>query len=866
MREHDQSMLLHSLRVFQQYVVDMYLKIESARLDFFRYRQKEIRTDALKGLVDALSVGETSTSNVGRRVILPTSFIGGPRDMYKRYRDAIALVQKFGKPDIFVTMTCNPNWPEINKNLMYHERAFDRPDLLARVFRAKLQKIKKEILEKKIFGEVSAFVCVVEFQKRGMPHAHCLIILEKGSKPLNPEAYDKIVCAEIPDPEENPHLYNVVLKHMIHGPCGGLRSNSPCMKDGICKNRYPKQFATMTTHGDDEYPNYRRRDNGRIIVVSRCKLDNRWVVPYNPYLISMFDCHMNVEICSTVKLVKYMYKYIYKGHDKVSFQLGTVSGHEEIDEIKQFQDGRWIGSCEAVWRIYGFCLYYMIPAVYTLQVHLEGEQIIAFARDADIADLLDNEDMSRTMLTEFFRMNAEDFATQQLNLTYTEFAERHVWQSGIRRWKKRSRRRIVARMASVNPKEGDRYFERLLLKHVRSPRGYNDLLTVAGKLCATYRESAMRRGLLQSDDYVDETLEEATNFEMPESLRYLFAILLVYCEPMNPSELWDKYEAHLVADYSYRMGNSRNCAMNNTVRSSALDELNKYLEQMGKQISEFNFGVGLEKTAFCNRITREIHNEINIEVMRTDLDLVEKLNGDQRVVFNTILDSVNSLCGQCYFVDGPGGTGKTFLYGCLLATIRSRGDVAIAVATSGVAASILPGGTTAHSRFKIPLEFANGRNCGISKQSSTGRLIHRARLIIWDEASMAKKEAIEALDTLLRDIMDNDHPFGEKTVVFGGDFRQTLPVIQHGTRDTLVKSSIVHSLLWTNMHRLVLKENMRAKFDPDFCSFLLRVGEGLESVDVDGNICLPSSIVVPYINEHQSLKRYCLYRVSFSKL
>ena len=163
-----------------------------------------------------------------------------------------------------------------------------------------------------------------------------------------------------------------------------------------------------------------------------------------------------------------------------------------------------------------------------------------------------------------------------------------------------------------------------------------------------------------------------------------------------------------------------------------------------------------------------------------------------------------------------------FLYRCLLATLRSKGHIVIAVATSGVTASILPGGRTAYSRFKIPLDSSSGRSCGLSKQSSTAKLIAEAKLIIWDE------------------------PFGGKVVVFGGDFRQTLPVIEKVSRDTLVKSSIVNSVLWPTMCKLTLKENMRARLDPIFSSFLLRIGEGLETTDEDGQITLPSQIVLPY--------------------
>jgi hypothetical protein len=173
------SILLCSGRLLQQYVVDMYFKVETARLDYFRSKHNEIRAEAYQGIVDSVHMSESRGFKVGHRIILPASFIGGPRDMRRRYMDAMALVQPFGKPDIFLTMTCNLNWPEIKQELGLGEEPQNRPDLIARVFRAKLKELKIELFKKDISGPVVAYVYVIENQKRGLPHAHFLIILKK---------------------------------------------------------------------------------------------------------------------------------------------------------------------------------------------------------------------------------------------------------------------------------------------------------------------------------------------------------------------------------------------------------------------------------------------------------------------------------------------------------------------------------------------------------------------------------------------------------------------------------------------------------------------------------------------------------------
>nr|XP_027082481.1 ATP-dependent DNA helicase PIF1-like [Coffea arabica] len=139
------------------------------------------------------------------------------------------------------------------------------------------------------------------------------------------------------------------------------------------------------------------------------------------------------------------------------------------------------------------------------------------------------------------------------------------------------------------------------------------------------------------------------------------------------------------------------------------------------------------------------------------------------------------------------------------------------------------------------------------------QLIIECKLFLWDEASMAKRDTIQAFDELLKDLMETSDPFGGKVVVFGGDFRQTLPVIQGATKDQLIQASLLHSSLWSSMHKIKLKHNMRAVLDPAFSRFLLAVGEGAEPVDADNQICLPGHMVIPFHNIKDSLDRLIAY-------
>jgi hypothetical protein len=210
-------------------------------------------------------------------------------------------------------------------------------------------------------------------------------------------------------------------------------------------------------------------------------------------------------------------------------------------------------------------------------------------------------------------------------------------------------------------------------------------------------------------------------------------------------------------------------------------------------------------------VPREIFEEISIKTNPEDVGLSSLLNEEQRAAYDEIISTIDSKRGGLFFVDGPGGTGKTFLYRALLGTVRNQNKLAVATTTSGVAASIMHGGRTAYSCFKIPLTLDDKQGCSFTKQCGTAKLLQQASLIIWDEASMTKRQAMEALDYSMRDIMGRkDLPFCGKTFVFGGDFRQVLPVVRKGSRAQIFCASLRKSYLWEFMRHLKLVRNMMA--------------------------------------------------------
>ncbi|XP_021752556.1 uncharacterized protein LOC110718060 [Chenopodium quinoa] len=183
--------------------------------------------------------------------------------------------------------------------------------------------------------------------------------------------------------------------------------------------------------------------------------------------------------------------------------------------------------------------------------------------------------------------------------------------------------------------------------------------------------------------------------------------------------------------------------------------------------------------------------------------------------------------------------------------------------TSGIAASNLPLGRTAHFRFKIPIDHENSFTCDVPKQGSLAHLIKETTLIIWDEASMANKANLQSLHLLLQDVCDNKSLFGSKLVVLGGDFRQVLPVVPQKSLKQAVESSIVTSYIWTCLKRFRLTENQRAREDLAFCLFLLSLGNGeLQSNECD-YVRLPDGMI-QHLNGERSYSRDCKCNISRS--
>lgn len=265
----------------------------------------------------------------------------------------------------------------------------------------------------------------------------------------------------------------------------------------------------------------------------------------------------------------------------------------------------------------------------------------------------------------------------------------------------------------------------------------------------------------------------------------------------------------------------------------------------GKSLTDFPDMPIPEARAQPIGTNREILQELAYDVEVNDLERrVDMLNERQLRAYRQIVECVDERRSRMFFIDAPGGTGKTFLLNTVLDHARSNGRIAIAVATSGIAALLLHGGRTAHSRFKIPIaDLGPNSSCSISMQSNTAELLRRAELIVWDETSMANKNQLACVSRTLCEVMATDAPFGGKTVVFAGDFRQVLPVVRHGQRAKIVSMIVKRWAQWRLVHTLKLTQNMRvqrlvgvaAEQQAEFSDYLLRIGDNRQPNFTAGN-------------------------------
>ncbi|CAH1422377.1 unnamed protein product [Lactuca virosa] len=288
----------------------------------------------------------------------------------------------------------------------------DRTDIFVRMFKIKLDELMNDIRKKHHFGRT------------------------KANKITTTQKIDQFVLAELPSQENDPVAFEAIRSHMMHGPCGQLNTLSPCMHNGSCSKGYPKEYCDETFIRRDGCPCYKRSNDGSKVKVGNedIMLDNQYVVPHNVELLVKYGCHIDVEYCNQGSLIKYLFSYINKGHDRATVVLE-----------------------EACWKLLGFEMQYRSVAVERLPFHEEDCQRVYFREDDDIVEVLDRRVSAVSKFTEWMRSN--QLYPEARLLTYSDFPTKFTWheKGDVKEWRPRKNGLVIGRLYFVNLNEGERW-------------------------------------------------------------------------------------------------------------------------------------------------------------------------------------------------------------------------------------------------------------------------------------------------------------------------------------------------------------------------------------------------------------------------
>ncbi|XP_058750081.1 uncharacterized protein LOC131623071 [Vicia villosa] len=681
----------------------------------------------------------------------------------------------------------------------------DRPDIISRVFKIKLDELLFDLTKKHVLGRVVAYIYTVEFQTRGLPHAHILLFMHPQSKYPTLEDINNIISAEIPSKEDDVELYNLVKRHMIHGPCCLANMLSLCMKNTKCSKFFPIKWQPRTIVDQDGYPVYRSRDTGTTVTIKNVVIDNRFVVPHNPYLLKKFQAHINMEWCNQGTSVKYLFKYINKGYDRITAAIVEGDNDSPLtakngDEIKQYIDCRYVSPSEACWRIFSFPIHGRSPAVERLYFHLEGDNSIYYTDYELIDEVLEKPSVKESMFTAW--MEANKTYLEARNLTYSNFLTKFVNDKRYRRWRPRNRGYTIGRLIWVPPSTCELYYLRMMLIVAKGPTCYEDIKKVGGIVRDSFRDACFEMGFLNDDKEYVAAINKAKDWGSGHFLRNLFVTMLLSGTINRPRHVWQKTWKTLSDGILHRqrqLNHIRDMQLTEAeLKNLTLIEIENMLQSNRRSLHEFK-----DMPYPDAYVTRHVGNKLIYEEHDYNTE-------NERENFN------NLFCA-------------------------------------------LTGGRTAHSKFKIHVPTLDNSTCNIDKNTEHSQLFEATDVIIWDEAPMAHKNYFEELDKTLKDVMTKkglgNKIFGGKVVVFGGDFRQIFPVVPRAGRYDIVHASICSSYIWDNCQVLTLTKNMRLQQGSDntsykelaeFSKWILNVGDGKISEPNDrlADIEIPQDLLI----------------------
>jgi hypothetical protein len=805
MRREKLSHIQQCGRLTLEFWCDAWASNEASLMEFHRRPQQQAmyRTVQRAALFDQLQHADARDIGVPVRTVLPSSVVGSPRFYHSLFLNAMALPRRYGKPDLFVTMTANPYWPEITNCIPVGSHWQFHPDIIARVFMLKVTSLVSDIREKNIFGEVAAVVWRVEWQKRGLPHLHLLAILKCHIGTV--AQIDNIVSAEIPNPDADPLLFGLVTQFHLHKPCDTC-TTAGCRRvnaNGSCHRFFPKEMTDRTKIDSDKFPIYRRRG----LFTAQVKdynnnvrhVTDEWVVPYSAFLLRRYGCHCNVEVAAHVKTFKYLYKYVLKAPDSASVV---------IDEIHAFIHGRLLSASEAAFRILGLRLHQEWPPITCLDVHLPNHDIMVFDPTMSREELLEMRNTTETTLTAWFKLNLEDVHARQF--LYMDIPEHYRYEKSTATWLRRKNRSVsIGRTYSVSPRNTELFALRLLLNVVRGAVSWRCVLHYDGFIHATFADACRARGLLRDDSAVWHAFAEIVQHSVSlHVIRQHFAMFLLHVQVESPTSFFNMFAGDMCD------GDCNDTNIRNSLRA-----IDNHLREQNSSLAVFGFDLD------SNAPAHQEHEDAHAVQQQYD-DLFEKCTSEQKravcdVVQASMRSDQNIQTSNVFIIQGGAGTGKTLWINCVSAALKCKYKNVECVASSGLAASLITGGKTAHSAFGIPIPTLDSSFCRLDPVLR--QHYRNVDVIIWDEMSMIHILTSDCVDRSLQDIRNCSLPFGGVIMIFVGDFKQLPPVVRSGRGEY---ETIRRCSWWASSCKHVFSTNWRAQNNESYQALLHRIGTG----------------------------------------
>ncbi|XP_035232079.1 ATP-dependent DNA helicase pif1-like, partial [Stegodyphus dumicola] len=290
---------------------------------------------------------------------------------------------------------------------------------------------------------------------------------------------------------------------------------------------------------------------------------------------------------------------------------------------------------------------------------------------------------------------------------------------------------------------------------------------------------------------------------------------------LQHAELWNQFRQHMMESFCHKIHPNNEHLPHLNCETFALLEVQSVLQEHSLKCSSFGL-----KDPPADLAMQENQYDLEEKLALAEGDK-ETLNAQQRSAYDFILTALDAPInsGKLFFLDGPGGSGKTYLYTTLLRYCRRKQISVLSAATTGVAANLLLDGKTIHSLFGLPIPLNETSVSNIKLNTDKAKLLREAKLIIIDECTMTSNHVLDTTDRLLKEIMKNYYPFGGKVLLFGGDFRQCLSVLPHALQAAIIQNSMQFAKSRDLFKKLPLTMNMRSN-DPEYSEWLLKFGNG----------------------------------------